>query len=294
MREFQKKELSSSEIEKSIVFYPFSGPDALVLSVFFPKNPVYVMVGLEPPGTLPTAQQLAKKDLGETLGAVRETVYSELHRSFFITRQMDKHFRGQVADGLFSPILQLMVRMNHTVLGHRYVQMDEQGRIVERSLEKNSLPGSIYKGVEIEFTTGSSPVVQKLFYFSINLSDQRLKENKPFAAFMARQKGLTSYFKATSYMTHRKEFSIIREQVLSASSAVLEDDSGIPYRYFTSPPWKIELFGEFDHPYGSFRWFEQKDLKRAYATTNPKPLGFKIGYGFSKAPSNLLLATRPH
>ena len=49
MREFQTKELSGTAVERSVVFYPFSGPDALILTVFFPKNPTYVMVGLEPP-----------------------------------------------------------------------------------------------------------------------------------------------------------------------------------------------------------------------------------------------------
>ena len=43
---------------------------------------------------------------------------SELGRSsFFITRQMDHQFRGQVTDfGLLAPILQLLVRTGHTVL----------------------------------------------------------------------------------------------------------------------------------------------------------------------------------
>ena len=295
MREFQKKELSTPTIEKSTVFYPFSGPDSLVLSVFFPKNPTYVMVGLEPPGTLPTPKLLEKKDLNATLGAVRETVYDELHRSFFITRQMDKHFRGQVADGLFSPILQLMVRMNHTILGYRYVRLDEEGQIVERKLDYVAPTGTTtYKGVEIEFTTNGNSTAQKLYYFSMNLADPRLSVNKPFAAFMAKQKGMTSYFKATSYMTHRKEFSIIRERVLGASAAILQDDSGIPFKYISESPWSVKLFGEFDHPYGSFRWYEQKDLKQAYTEKGPTPLKFKIGYGFSKVPSNLLLATRSH
>src|SRR5579871_330295 len=38
MREFQTQELSAPSIPKSVVFYPFSGPDALMLTVFFPKN----------------------------------------------------------------------------------------------------------------------------------------------------------------------------------------------------------------------------------------------------------------
>src|SRR5260221_9667286 len=110
MRDFQAKELSGPAIKNSVVFYPFSGPDALALTIFFPRNSTYVLVGLEPPGTLPTPGQLARKDLGRTLAAVRNTVHSELHRSFFITRQMDSHFRAQVTDGLFLPTPPLLVR----------------------------------------------------------------------------------------------------------------------------------------------------------------------------------------
>jgi len=43
---------------------------------------------------------------------------------------------------------------------------------------------------------------------------------------------VTSYFKATSYMTHKAQFSMIRDQVLAKSDAILQDDSGIPYRFF--------------------------------------------------------------
>jgi len=53
MTAFQKRELSSTPIAKAPVFYPFSGPDALMVTVFFPDNPLYVMVGLEPAGSLP-------------------------------------------------------------------------------------------------------------------------------------------------------------------------------------------------------------------------------------------------
>jgi hypothetical protein len=290
MREFQKRELSQAPIAGALVFYPFSGPDALILTVLFPDSPTYVMVGLEPAGTLP--KQFGRKNLATALARVRETVYSELHRSFFITREMDRHFRGQVTDGLLTPILQLLVRTNHTVLGFRYIRLDEQGRVIERPAGYHA-PGRIgTKGVEIDFQGNADQFVHKLFYFSVNLSDERLRENPPFLTYMAGLKSVTTLLKATSYMTHKKEFSIIREQVLARSAAILQDDSGIPYRYLGAAPWQVQLYGEYDRPYGSFHWFEQPDLKKAYGTLGPKPLGFRIGYGFSRVPSNLMLARR--
>jgi len=290
MREFQTKELSGASLEHSTVFYPFSGPDALMATVFFPANPTYVMVGLEPPGTLPAPRQFRKKDLGRELARIRDTVYSELHRSFFITRQMDRQFRGQVTDGLFPPIISLLVRTNHTVVGYRYVRLDEQGHLVERPAPSGSSGKIANRGVEIDFRTDADQSLHKLVYLSVNLANQRLRDNQPFLTFLHCLKGMTSYFKATSYLTHQAEFSIIRDETLANSTAILQDDSGIPYRFFAGGPWQVQLYGGYVRPYGSFRWLEQPDLRKAYVTEHPKPLGFAIGYGFSRTPSNLLFA----
>jgi len=292
MRAFQETELSSHPVTTLPVFYPFSGPDVLTVTVFFPQSPVYVMVGLEPAGTLPTPKELERKSLGKYLAATRSTLASELGRSFFITRQMDREFRGQVTNGLCLPILELLVRSHHTILGFQYVRLDDSGQIVERAADYHA-PGRIgNKGVEIEFLSDDYRSVHKLFYFTVNLSDTRLQENRPFLALLSLLQGCTTFLKATSYMIHEPDYSIIRGQVLSESTTVLQDDSGIPYHFFLSPSWRVQLYGDYVRPYGSFRWLEQPDLRNAYLTKKPKPLPFQIGYGFKHTPSNLLFATR--
>jgi len=93
-------------------------------------------------------------------------------------------------------------------------------------------------------------------------------------------------------MLHRKEFSLIRNLVLENSGAVLQDDSGIPYRWFGSDLWKVQLYGDYDRPYGSFKYMEQADLRNAYKQPGTKPLPMHVGYGYRKITSNLLLAKR--
>jgi hypothetical protein len=294
MRDFQTKELSSDSIKKSILFYPFSGPDALMMNVFFPYNSTYVMVGLEPPGTLPTPGTFKKKkDLAAQLAAERNTVNDVLGRSFFITQYMDRQFRGQVTDGLFQPIIHLLVRTNHTLLGFRYVRIDENGKVVERqAVTAAGAPKVANRGVEVDFVDDSTQTAHRLYYFSTNIADDHLADNKAFSDFVSQIKGMTTYFKATSYMTHRPEFSIIRNLVLTGSSTVLQDDSGLPYKLYTDPPWHVQLYGDYKIPIRPFKWLEQKDLREAYQTGTPKPLKFHIGYGLAQLPSNLLLATR--
>jgi hypothetical protein len=290
MQEFQTQELAAAG--KSLVFYPFSGPDTLMLTIFFPHSPTYVMVGLEPAGTLPTPAQFTKGDLNTKLARERVTVSDVLRSSFFITRQMDHQFRGQVTDGLLLPMLHLLVRTGHTILGYRYVRLDDQGRVIDRATNYHA-PGRIgNKGVQIDFSTDADQSEHKLFYFSVNLSDERLRENRPFLQYVASLDGMTSYFKATSYMTHKPEFSVIRDQVLAHSTAVLQDDSGIPYHYFVPASWRVQLYGDYRRPYGSFHWLVQPDLRQAYDKPGTKALAFRIGYGYGKVASNLLLATR--
>jgi hypothetical protein len=263
-----------------------------MVTTFSPDSPVYVMGGLEPAGTLPDARRLAKRELAPFLAAERRTVASELGKSFFVTREMDREFRGQVTDGLTQPILHLLVRSNHTILGFRYIRLDDQGKIVERAADYHA-PGRIgNKGIEIDFRSGEGGADHKLVYLSVNLDDDHLREDPAFLKFVSGLKGPVTFLKATSYMTHHPEFSMIREQILSVSAAVLQDDSGIPYRFFASPAWRVRLFGDYVRPYGSFRWLEQADLRQAYMSTGPQPLPFRIGYGYGKAPSNLLLAVR--
>jgi hypothetical protein len=80
--------------------------------------------------------------------------------------------------------------------------------------------------------------------------------------------------------------------ILDNSGAVLQDDSGIPFHLFTGASWKVQLYGDYNKPYGTFRWLEQPDLRKAYQAGGTKPLTLRIGYGYRKVASNLLLAKR--
>jgi len=292
LADFRREELNRPPLDRAPVFYPFSGPDTITPLVCFPHAPAYVLVALEPSGTLASLKQIEKKKLPAYLGAMRKTMASILGRSFFVTREMDREFRGQVTDGLLVPMLQLLVRTHHTVLGFRYVRLDESGRLVERPASFHT-PGPIgNKGFELEFRDDGDQSIHRLTYLSVNVSNKRLRDDPAFVTYASTLKGSTALLKATSYMTHKAEFSVIRGLVINLSGAVLQDDSGIPFHFFEPDKWKVRLYGEYQRPYGSFKWMEQKDLRAAYTRPGTRPLPVRIGYGYHKVASNLLLAER--
>jgi len=290
LRMFGDDTLSRGADPDRTLFYPFGGPDSLTAVMCFPQSPEYVLVGLEPAGSLPTEAQIEKKELPLYLGAIRESMASVLGRSFFVTRQMDKQFRGQLTDGLLPPILFLLVRTDHQILGLRQVRVDEDGRVAAWTPEAAALRFK-NAGVEIDFQN-SKGRVQRMYYFSANLIDNRLGKNTGFQTFITGLGTVNTLLKATSYMTHHPEFSIIRNDILAQSEEILQDDSGIPYSYFNTPQWHLRLFGEYEKPYGSFSWLEQPALRQAYQAPGVEPLPFHIGYGFHRIPSNLQLARR--
>ena len=293
LQEFSTKELNSPIIAGRTVFYSFSGPDTMTATYYYPKAPLYIMVGLEPPGTIPTFEQIEKKkNLPGYLAEMRATMSSILGRSFFVTKEMDSELRGQTTDGILLPLLHLLVRTNHTVLGVRYVRVDDTGKIVERPVDYKFTNKYANRGVEVEFQSAPGTPSQRVYYFSVNLDNAHLGENADFKAFLARVKDTVAMFKATSYMTHREEFSIIRDHIVKNSVLVVQDDSGIPFHYYTPDQWDAKLYGGYNEPYGQFRYLKQKDLKAAFDAQKATPLPMHIGYGYRRIESNLEVFTR--
>lgn len=292
LHEFQKSELSDEPFAQHVLFYPFSGPDALTATICFPQAPTYNFVALEPAGSVPTKDELEKRNLGEYLSGIRTTVASELGKSFFVTREMDSQFRGQITDGLLVPVLLLLVRTQHTVLGYKYVRLDEQGQVIDRPGNAHVESKYANKGFAIEFREDGDKSIHRLYYLSLNLDNKHLAGNTGFLQFVKTMPEHTTLLKATSYMTHHDEFSTIRSLVVDYSAAIFQDDSGVPYHFFSPDTWKVQLYGEYTKPYGSFAFLEQPDLRKAYVAGGVKPLSLRLGYGFGKVTSNLLLAKR--
>jgi hypothetical protein len=100
-------------------------------------------------------------------------------------------------------------------LGLRYVSLNDRGQVTERpadSIMTRKIPN---KGVEIQFLLDDDQSLHKLLYFSVKSAGE------PVIAGVSRHSARTdTLLKATSYMIHKPEFSIIRQRPLVTSAAV--------------------------------------------------------------------------
>jgi hypothetical protein len=266
LEEWQKKEIEGSYKEKCTVFYPFSGPDVVHVLSFFPKCSRFFLVGLEAPGNKlnPTVSEVDFPNL-------RKGIHSLLNRSFFVTREMWSDFQ-QSKNGLFLPILALLKRMDANIISIEKVYIDSNGNL--------SIKPTNTSGLKVKFIRNKEIGEQEIYYFKASITNANTVVHK----FLDNQKEVLTYLKAAQYTLYSPEFAKMREAILKKSAMILQDDSGIPFRYFSANQWDRNLYGKYIGPYGeSFKGYKQPDLmKYEDSLKERKPLPFYLGYGYKR------------
>lgn len=274
----------------STVFYPFSGPDFLHAITFFPKAESYVLVALEPVGTAPDFQQMTPDAMDQFFATVDRSLDSLLSFSFFKTDNMKVDVKQDLEGTL--PILMLfLARTGNRVDDVKPVEIDGEGNIVAAGSSKPAAGVRTARGVDILFKGADGPQ-RHLYYFSVNLHDDYLKKS-PFKTYMAKLANATTYLKSASYLMHKDYFSTVRNAILDRSALLVQDDSGVPYRFIKADKWDVALYGVYSSPIAMFKEHKEADLADAYKEANrAKPLPFGIGYNWRAGRSNLLVARR--
>jgi hypothetical protein len=271
-REWSETNLRPLIGNPSTLLYPFGGPDLMHAVALFPGVSTYVLLGLEPAGNLPS---LEGSDPGQVLGSLQklETAMSTQMRSgYFITKDMKNDLAGGPMPGVTPILLASLSLMDATV----------------ESVQALNAGGRT--GVDIRFTLpgGGS---KRAIYVSGDLSNGGFTGG--YRSWVNSYGGSVAYFKAASYLMHDSGFTGIRDWVLGNCKAVVEDDSGIPYKDFDQSKWSIKLFGDYQSPIELFAKHQQNDLKAAYDAIGSGPaIPFGSGYHIRPEEANILVATK--
>ncbi|MCW1884912.1 hypothetical protein OKA04_09250 [Luteolibacter flavescens] len=254
------------------LLYPFGGPDLLHAIALFPQASNYVLLGLEPAGGLP---YLDNQDPGAVMGSLNRlgvAMDSQLKHGYFITKDMRNDLAGGPMPGVTPILLASLALMDAHV----------------QSVEPLNAGGRT--GVDIRFRLPGGGN-RRAIYVSGDLSNGGF--NASYKSWLSSYSGSVAYFKAASYLMHDSNFSGARDWVLGNCRAVVQDDSGIPYRYYDSSKWDVRLFGDYEAPIALFAKHAQSDLKAAYdagASTTGIPFG--SGYHMRDYEANLMIAVK--
>jgi hypothetical protein len=273
---------------KQAVFYFFSGPDFLYADAFYPGADTYVMAALEPVGEIPDLTGMSRGQVEGGIGRIENSLNTVLNYSFFITKKM----RGELSGGRFGgtlPILYVFLeRSGKTIRDASLVALDADGNV--KPANDPGLPKNAPHGAKITFSTGADGKPQTLYYFSTDLSNDGVKTSG-FLKFCDTFGLADSFIKSASYLLHADSFSTIRSYIVDHSDVVVEDDSGVPVRFFKPDEWQLMAFGNYVAPLGIFPHTYQPMLHDLYRKRTAA-LDFGIGYRWRPSESNVLLAIR--
>lgn len=294
LKKYRETEISKIVAIQPTLFYPFSGPDILHAQTFFPQADKYVMIGLEPVGSLPVFKKEETDSLESYFQKINTSLNAILKFSFFRTQSMKEDLKNEEVNGTLHLLCLFLKRTGNELASIKPVTVDSLGQIqFVSSFDKLQKLKTNTRGVEIKFNDiQQQPKV--LYYFSLNASDAGLKHNHHFMTYLKQMGAINTYLKGASYLMHKDYFSMIRQVILEQSKAVIQDDSGIAFRYFTEgkAKWKYHFYGDYTKPIPMFAQHYQRDLDSISHLQGSKPLGFGIGYNFRDKNSNFMIALK--
>lgn len=281
MDTLMQRDMSDLRRKCKYVFYPFSGADFTFPYLLFPDADIYFMIGLENTGTPIRTLKTDFKQYDSYRNALK-TYYTS---TYFVTKDMKEDLNTDEINGTLPVISMLMASNGCEIISVMNRAFADNGEIVETDKETRLM--------EVKFCHKDSRHVQTLYYFSANINDMGLEEN--FQMYMDKvmpKYDVVTFLKAASYLMRRNDFVRIRTNILDHSIAVIQDDSGIPFRHFDAEKWHFTLYGKYVRPLSVFdEDTYQDELAKAYqdADADIRPLDFLIGYS---RPSNWMVARR--
>ncbi|HYK59064.1 MAG TPA: hypothetical protein VEV85_06490 [Bryobacteraceae bacterium] len=269
-----------------VAFYPFGGPDAANLLAFFPDAREYVIIGLEPVGCIPSRPADYTRSY---FAELRDNLSPVVSIGFFRTKEMKGNFKEGSVNGVLPLLLFLIARSGYSVEDVTPIAIAPSGALLLNSQAGGQIKTET-EGVAIRFKDARHGS-RTLRYYALNLQNSRLSHKPGTVQYLSDLPAPVTLIKSASYLLHKTYFSTIRSLILSKSSLIVEDDSGIPYRYFDGA-WDVRLYGKYSDPIALFKNWRQPDLKEAFESRKDVPsLDFAIGYRHASE-SNVLVAVR--
>lgn len=293
MRTWRDKEFATINKETKTLFYPFSGPDFLTAFTFFPDVDKYILIAMEPMGKLPEITKLKHKDAVEYIHQFKISLTDIFNKSYFITKNMNRDLNYQKVNGVL-PVLALFIkRTGNEIADIKYVVKKDDNSIVEVPYDyadKKNLPF----GVRIDIVSNGLP--KTVYYFRYDISNKKFNDTAAFYKYLSTMQNPSTYVKSASYLLHNDFMSNIRQFILDKSANVIEDDTGIPFKYFTETgKWNYKIYGQYAKPVKDFKWLDlQKELQQVFEKDSASvgKLPFHLGYHWGSKKDVLIVCSK--
>jgi len=290
IRKWETANLKEKSKKIREVFYPFSGADFVNLYGFYPNAKKYIMVALEKPGKISDPLNLNSGQVKQSLQSLRILISEISRRNYFQRRIMKQEFKNPHFSGVLPALIIFMTRIGLEVEEISDIILNDEGKVIPRPTK---VTAKNPEGVKISFYDPKSNESKELVYLSIMLNENSHSQTSAEGKFFQKMEDFGVLMKSAEYLFPRINLNGMRDLILQNSKIVIQDDSGIPFSFFSEAEWNAQLFGKYQKPAlltGVPVQSVQSTLKEKYFRESI-PLDFSFGYGVlrGKFESNLML-----
>ncbi|MFN3605471.1 MAG: hypothetical protein ACK4UJ_12255 [Leptonema sp. (in: bacteria)] len=264
-------------------FYLLSGGDFFYFRLFYPEAENYFMFAMEKDGEFPEIDKIEENQLRENLFAIEKVIHNLSYNTYLFSKTMNQ-FLNQ--DKLYSihgtlPIIIFFIGYFNGQI------VDVKKECFEFSNRLCLTPGYSIQYIE------ENNKIKTVYYYSKKLVPQDANPNSSLDSLLNRYTNKGLFLKASIYLLHYQGYSKFAEYLLKNFQYIIQEDSGIPYRFIKQYGFKVQFYGRYiDTPKltGQISPF-QKDLNIDFSK-DAKPLPFHFGYGTARQSgiSNLIFA----
>lgn len=292
IRTWRDKELALVDTLTHTVFYPFSGPDFLTVALMFPKADTFILLGLEPVGSLPDFNKMSAEQQQSYLGNFSNSLGDIFHKSYFITRKMLNDFQAQKVNGLLPVLCFFVQKLDYKIADIYYIYKDSTQQIKETPYFSKVN----YKPFGMRIIAMKDSCAKNIYYYRYNVMDKFFNDSTAFYYHLAKHSHYITYIKSASYLLHNAFMKNMRDMILSNAVAILQDDTGIPYKFLKdTSQWTLKLYGEYDKPvrdFGKMGYQPELAKKMKEDSANISKLPFHLGYHWGNKKDVLMFALK--
>ncbi len=280
IEKWQRENLQETNSVSNAV-YLLSGADLYHFILFYPNAENYIMLAMENTGTL--EENYTEEDLKYGIINVQNILSNLTHSGYLFSKTMYQYMiknKSNIFSGTLPVLLYFIGYFDYDII-------DIESMCLSYKEQNCVIPGLKYQLVD------KNQKIRNIFYFSRKLFPEDLKENSQLDVFLKNYSHKGLFLKAAVYLLHYKRYQKANEYLVQNFDVIVQDDSGIPYRYIKNANYQIKLFGVYKDPTVLKETINpfQKDLEEDIKKYS-KELPFSFGYAQARKSglSNLIYA----
>ncbi len=263
-------------------FYLLSGADFYYFRLFYPNAENYFMFAMEKEGDFPELNTIDESTLNTNLVAIEEIIHNLSHNTYLFSKTMNKFLNQDKIYKIYGTFPIVVFYIGYF-----------SGNIID--VKKECLEykdfNCLIPGYSILYEEDQK--IKKVYYYSKKLVPEDIHQNSPFDSLMKKYDNKGLFLKASVYLFHNLKYQNFANYLLENFVYIIQEDSGIPYRFFQQHQFNVRLYGKYvDVPnLTGMKVPFQPDLSRDFKL-NSQRLTFHFGYGTARVSgiSNLIFA----